>query len=684
MARNYHIGYLVLVMCFVVQPQGSAASVNCKRSRFEPLKTDWKHAPMVNDIQGQTCCMVLSEFPETWINDNLDVLTYHFNLDIRPAFERNPLDSTSVFLKGDALVSLVFRQFVPDTIIFHAYGITPYKAKVNGSDTGVSRLSTQTVGFGVSPGIAVGDTISLSYSWVVTKSGLGFYYHDPDTSSDASLKHKIVYTFSQPESARAWFPCNDVPSDKAFFSAQICVPDGVIATANGALDSTREVEDGVCYSYRSNSPMPTYLFAIAASEFELRIDSVTSVTRRKIPIHNYAWAADWTDSVYNAGRELGTVPEMLRYFEGLFGPYPFESYGHVVVHPIMIGGMEHQTLSTINRLWLKGGAQMGIAHELVHQWYGDLVTCASWKDLWLNEGAATYGEVLWAEYLNGIKGRNERLEQRFDRYMRIGLQAPRIWDPPRWALFLESTTYAKAAWVFHMIRTMVGDSAYFENQRRYMTTFRDNSLQTTEFIEFWKQSVPNPIIPWEVFFDQWLLKSGHPIFSVSVSSVENDNTVELIVRQDQAADNVPNVFHVPMQVSFELANREVVDTTLLISAANMEFSFEFPSPMVSFTWNSNYGVLCEEAIIVTSVPSLRQKQTKVVPIALSLGDRVPVPVKHIYPITVSFHLQDGRTVFNRSIHHMHELTTSGLAPGVYIVLYHSAGGYDAIPVMILP
>jgi len=390
-----------------------------------------------------------------------------------------------------------------------------------------------------------GDTLSLHIAYTVNRvPGFGLVVVNGSELAEALGSYPIAFTFSEPENSRRWFPCNDVPHDKAHFRARARMPVGNRLVSNGELERTSMDGDSAKIDVWSCADvMPTYLFVMNVSNFSQIYQLYTRADGTGVPIRNFQWDTD-ESGLYDAHFAVRNVPEMFEAFEPRFGRYPFSTYGHCAVHPINIGGMEHQTMTTVTRKWLEGNAETGYAHELGHQWLGNAVTCATWGDIWLNEGGATFSEAVWREHDEGIAGYTDQMMRRRRKYMDQGFSAPAVWDIPIGNLFNEATTYAKASWVYHMMRRMLGDELFFSKLQLYLKTFRGQSIQTAQFESFWKQQVPNPPVAWDTFFEQWLVKRGHPVFWVRLEQLKDTaNRIRVVVDQVQEAPSTPNVFH---------------------------------------------------------------------------------------------------------------------------------------------
>lgn len=292
--------------------------------------------------------------------------------------------------------------------------------------------------------------------------------------------HDGTMVASQPLGAPSWFPCNDRPDDKAAFTFRISVPHGQHALANGTLLERRRSGHRECWTYHHPGPMAPYLAALYTGRF--RHDSGTAQLgpgHPTIALHNSYPARMAEDAAHDLARQ----PEMLRAFSGHFGRYPFEAYGAVVVDAELAAPVENQTRSVFGSNHIDGarGAETLVAHEIAHQWYGNSVSLRDWRDIWLNEGFATYAQWLWSEH-RGTTTAHDAFRKAYraapadDAFWKI-----KVSDPQRDTMFSDAV-YERGAMALQALRERIGDRAFFRLLPAWTARHRYGNADTADFI----------------------------------------------------------------------------------------------------------------------------------------------------------------------------------------------------------
>jgi len=324
-----------------------------------------------------------------------------------------------------------------------------------------------------------------------------------------------VYVAGEPEGAATWYPVNDHPLDKATYRFEITVPQGIEVAANGLLVETIENGDKVTYVFEVNQPMASYLATVNIDDFVIQ----ESESASGIPIRNYI-----PEELLEYAHVFDRQGEMIEYFSTLFGEYPFDVYGAVVIDQFLGYALETQTMSLFGSDMLLGDpeqAERVVAHELSHQWFGDSVSLVDWSDIWLNEGFASYAEWLWAEYNGGEEALNEAVISNYqfmsgEAFLDYGYteqeaiaQARQFGAPgePTANELFNASVYLRGGLVLHALRLAVGDDEFFEILRTYAERFQYGNARTADFIALAEEISGRDL---DKFFNEWLYEVDLP------------------------------------------------------------------------------------------------------------------------------------------------------------------------------
>lgn len=430
---------------------------------------------------------------------------------------------------------------------------------------------------------APGDTHSLTINYEYDKNHFrsngrqGFYFY---TKNETVLEN-IAYTMSEPSDARCWYPCWDEPNDKVVTEMRIRVDKNYLAASNGNLESeTFDTDSTRIFHWKTYYPITTYLVSFAISKYANFTDNYVAVTdsTKNIKLDYYVWRDDSAGVVFNAVRAFKLVPKMMAAFSNIYCEYPFEKYGMVSVFPFDFGGEEHQSMTTIHRYWLMGD-EMGIAHELAHQWWGDMITCRTWKDIWLNESFATYSEYLWLESKTKDKKELKKKLISYERYTPDWNKA--IYDPEGQGIKLFSgIVYQKGALVLHTLRSIVGDTCFFKILKEYINKFEYGYADTEDFIRI-VNSVTRKDLRW--FFNQYIYAKGWPKL---LYSTDYDNTTKnLKVSLEQKGNNDDFIYKLPLKIKINSKETLVKDIVFDGENRTQHFDFSIPEEPVSVEIN---------------------------------------------------------------------------------------------------
>ncbi|KAB2909461.1 MAG: M1 family metallopeptidase [Ignavibacteriales bacterium] len=322
---------------------------------------------------------------------------------------------------------------------------------------------------------------------------------------------EVVYTLNEPENARDWIPCNDRPYDKATTNISITADSLFTSVSIGKLDSvTTKSETGKkTYYWHTAYPVATYLISFMSSRYVVGTSEyVSSLNGSKLPLYIYGFP--WQSGKYK--EILDDHKEMIGIFENYFGEYPFAGEKYAVAAFLWeFGAMEYPTVSGFGSGFIDSyPAQKNVfVHELAHHWFGDAVTLSDWKDIWLNEGFATFCEWLYFEELGKRNGK-DYLTNIFDYAKLPEMLEGKIYDPQD---LFGSNVYIKGAWVLRMLRKEMGDEQFFKGLRAYFQKFKFRNSSTSDFVTVMTQFHGNDLT---TFFDQWVY-SGRGVVMLSVS-----------------------------------------------------------------------------------------------------------------------------------------------------------------------
>lgn len=371
-------------------------------------------------------------------------------------------------------------------------------------------------------------TVSIDYDFD-NAFGKGMYF----VSRNGVLDVETIYSQSEPEESKYWFPSNSRSNDLATFEATIEVPKPFVALSNGALVNVREEGESRIYHWAQQIPMASYLFVATLGKFGIVRD-----TWKDIPVEFYGP----TDDLKRLEYSLRNTKKVLEFLSNRIGiQYPYEKYAQAVVPQYMWGGMEHTTATTLNDQTLHSPEEDSqfssdslVAHEASHQWFGDLATCKNWAHIWLNEGFATYFDGLYQEFDKGKPALQRHLADGARWYFSEEDSKPRPVVFPYYLFSLEdyfdSHAYPKGAWVLHMLRNHLGDETFFHGIRQYIVENQSHVVTTDDLLKA-MEKVSKEKLGW--FFDQWLYKPGYPIFSVKWNYVFDKKVTEVSVEQVQ-------------------------------------------------------------------------------------------------------------------------------------------------------
>lgn len=426
------------------------------------------------------------------------------------------------------------------------------------------------------PSTVAGKTITLAIAYHVDQPQRGLYFIAPNQH----YPHKPVQVWTQgeDEDSRFWFPCFDYPGQLATSEIRVRVPKNLIAISNGELIRTEEDGNSKIFHWSQKEVHPTYLMTLAVGDFaELRDE----------------WNGKPVTYYVEKGREtearisMGKTPQMIEFFSEKYGyPYAFPKYAQVCVDDFIFGGMENTSTTLLtDRCLIDARAAIDnrsteslVAHELAHQWFGDLVVIKHWSHAWIKEGMASYSEVMWMDHEYGadeaayyrLGEARSYLDEDASRYRR-----PIVTHVYREAIELyDRHLYEKGACVYHMIRAELGDDLFWQAIATFVNDNAHKTVETVDLLRAIEQATGRNLL---FLFDQFVFRGGHPDYSVAYSWDGDSNLAKLTVTQTQAKDNGDraNLFDLKIPIAFGYID-EPESKPLNVRVREREQSFYFP------------------------------------------------------------------------------------------------------------
>ncbi len=414
----------------------------------------------------------------------------------------------------------------------------------------------------------------------------------------------VIFTLSEPFGARDWWPCKQDLNDKiGSFDIYITCPDTYIGVSNGLLQSSTTSGGNTTRHYRHNYPIPAYLISLNVTNYTTyNIQAgLGTVESPFFPINNYLYPE--SNTVTNRNSIDNTVP-IMNVFEQKFGPYPYrnEQYGHVQFG--WGGGMEHATMSSMGA-WTSRSL---IAHELGHQWFGNKVTCGSWKDIWLNEGLTEYTAGLVVEALDGP---SNFVSWKSGKITSITSQtggAVYLTDSEALnvgRIFSSRLSYNKGSMVTHMLRWVMGDNNFYQALRNYLA---DTNLAfgyaVTNDLKGHLEAVHGSSL--SEFFNDWIYMQGYPIYNVTAQNW-GAGQAKITISQTQSHPSV-TFFEMPLEIRLIDAGGATHDVVVNNTTNNQEFVVPVPFVVTGALFDPNRHIVSPLTTVTLANESFELEQ----------------------------------------------------------------------------
>lgn len=434
------------------------------------------------------------------------------------------------------------------------------------------------------------DTLSVVVEYFVSNPRKGLYFIQPDSAYPD--KPYQIWSQGEPEDNHYWFPCYDFPNDKATSELIATVNKNFVVISNGKLISVKEDRKRGLKTYHwfMDKPHSTYLISIVAGEYVKLQDYYLD-----IPLEYYVYKSN----AKYAKLSFEKTPEIMKFFSEKIGyKYPYNKYAQTIVEDFVYGGMENITATTLTsstihdeRAHLDVSSDGLVAHEMAHQWWGDLLTCRSWEHAWLNEGFATYFTALYFEHARGKDEFqfNVYNMQRSAKFADMSEKKPTVWnryfDPTD---LFGAHIYQRGGSILNMIRFILGDELFWKAMNYYATKYAYQNVETNDF-KIAIEEATGFNLKW--FFDQWLYKAGYPVFDVRYDYDDAKKVVKLFVEQIQPSDSLtPEVFKTPVDVEITTGSGSKT-YRIFIDRRKQEFEFAVDDKPVMVIFDKGNWIL---------------------------------------------------------------------------------------------
>lgn len=621
---------------------------------FGQLNTDI-HCAKFSHHSSQKSLTVQRTLEDARLND-YDVNFYHLDLEASNA---------SIDLSGTVrIMSTVVAETQTEFVVELDDALNVSSVSNSGTPLVFTHSNDMIVAMLEKP-YAADEKLDITITYAGTPPSGDSFFQGISNAIDPDWNQRVTWTLSEPFNARDWWPVKQVLTDKADSAyIYITVPNGLKAGASGKLMDVVDVPGNKSqYQWQTNKPIAYYLISMAISNYR---EYTTSVTLPGVgaptPIVDYIYE---NPSFFDRYQSLiNGVDDQLVLFSELFGTYPYadEKYGHALAP--MGGGMEHQTMSTMSTYTFRL-----IAHELAHQWYGDMITCATWSDIWINEGFARYSEYLALEFLENrasadawmaLLQENVKLAPDGSVYI-----PPSDTDDP-FRIFNGRLTYNKGGAILHTLRHEINnDELFFESLTSYSNEFKDSTATGADFRDFMSDETGLDLTS---FFDDWYFGEGYPIYDI-VWRHRNDSLM-IQAEQSTSRPSVTPFFSTTMPIGVRINNK---DTVLRFSpVANSEFfKVYLPGEVQNVSFDPDaYLIKVLNSIRNADVTSVNEDLTNGIQVYPNpASDQVTIVLPEDLSWEVSARDIQGRLMYRDTSPPTRELqfTTRTWPPGVYIL-----------------
>lgn len=582
--------------------------------------------------------------------NNYDVKYHRLELNIDPAQPDISGDVTTYYEAKDDMSQITFELMNNMTVSQVEHHGNTLAFTQNSNDEVVITLP-EVLNTGVL------DSLTISYSGTPLTSGFGYF--EQTTHNGVP----IVWTLSEPYGAKNWWPCKQDLIDKIdsidvyLNTPRFYVPlnDEYVAVSNGLEQSQTIVGSNKITHFKHRYPIPAYLVAVAVTNYEVYSHTVPN-NGNPFEIVNYVYPEDLS---YAQSATPITV-SIMELYSNLFEEYPFanEKYGHAQCG--FGGGMEHTTVSFIG-----GFSRTLIAHELAHQWFGDKVTCGSWKDIWLNEGFATYLEGMVTENFDGEDLFRNWKQSKVNNITSLPYGSVYLSDADTLSvsrIFSSRLSYNKGAMVLHMLRKKVGETAFFQGMQDYLDApeLAYNFAKVEDYKSAMETASGQDLTE---FFNDWLYNEGYPSYEVHWNQIGSQVNIQLLQTQ---SDPSVSFFEAPVPIRIVGTLGEVEDV-LLDNISNGQYFSEAVGFIVDhLEFDPDVDLISKNnTVLLSTDENMLESAIKLYPNPISATLFLSVP-EDVEVSEIQVFNTVGQLVFKRSTYDQ-SLSFQGLSSGMYFV-----------------
>ena len=544
-----------------------------------------------SEMKSASSLMQLAVNPNT---QNYDVTYCELRFTVNPSVLSVSGNVKTTFTSLTNNMSTVTFDFYKKT----TSPFTISSVKINNVATTFSHNATHELVINLPSTLNTGDsaTAEIIYSGVPSTLEGAF-------SIGTHNSNPVLWTLSEPFGARDWWPCKQDLNDKiSSIDVYITAPSTYVSVSNGLEVSQTISGTDKTTHFHHNYPIPAYLVAIAVTNYQIynQQGGLGTTASPYFPIVNYIYPEEATSSISS----LAVTPNIINFFESIVGNYPFrtEKYGHARAG--LNGGMEHTTVSFMNS-W---GRSL-IAHEMAHQWFGDKITCGTWKDIWLNEGITEYLAGLDVENYAGSTGFVSWKSGKINSITSATNGAVYLTDAEALSvnrIFSSRLTYNKGSMVTHMLRWKMGDTAFFQALRNYLsdTNLAYGYAITTDFKAHLEAVYGNSLTE---FFNDWVYNQGYPTYTITAQNW-GAGQAKITVNQTQSDPSV-TYFEMPLEIRLSGAGGLTHDVVVEHTSNGQEFIVSVPFVVTGVTFDPNKHIISRNNVATLASNSFDLEQT---------------------------------------------------------------------------